>query len=242
MILAFATADPRVEVFSAAGLVVPPRRGASPRSPSSCHLRRAEAPLVPRGALRRTPAWGALAGQLLRRRGPDRRPHRHPDLRPDHRLPRLAAAGRAGARALPGGAARRRRRSAATSPAPLPAGRGHRGRHGAGGGRVRADEPLGADHASTTASSNVAAAARRLRLRAGAGAGQRRGAGQHRRRRATAWPRALVVVARMVGMLVGISALTTIGLRRYYAEQADLPTAREVCGGTTPVRRVHRTC
>jgi hypothetical protein len=42
---------------------------------------------------------------------------------------------------------------------------------------------------------------------------------------------ALVVVARMVGMLVGISALTTIGLRRYYAEQADLPSVREVCGG-----------
>jgi len=42
---------------------------------------------------------------------------------------------------------------------------------------------------------------------------------------------AFVVVARMVGMLVGISALTTIGLRRYYAEQADLPAPREVCGG-----------
>jgi hypothetical protein len=31
-------------------------------------------------------------------------------------------------------------------------------------------------------------------------------------------------------MLVGISALTTIGLRRYYAEQADIPPVREVCG------------
>ncbi len=40
---------------------------------------------------------------------------------------------------------------------------------------------------------------------------------------------ALLVVARMVGMLVGISALTTIGLRRYYAVQADLPTPQDVC-------------
>jgi ABC-type amino acid transport system permease subunit len=44
---------------------------------------------------------------------------------------------------------------------------------------------------------------------------------------------ATVVVARMVGMLVGISALTTIGLRRYYAETTDLPSPREVCGGRT---------
>ena len=32
---------------------------------------------------------------------------------------------------------------------------------------------------------------------------------------------ALLVVARMVGMLVGISALTTIGLRRFYAAVAE---------------------
>ena len=53
---------------------------------------------------------------------------------------------------------------------------------------------------------------------------------------------ALVVVARMVGMLVGISALTTIGLRRYYAVQADLPSVREVCERRTAVRGVHPTC
>jgi hypothetical protein len=44
---------------------------------------------------------------------------------------------------------------------------------------------------------------------------------------------AMLVVARMVGMLVGISALTTIGLRRYYAVQVDLPSPAEVCGGVT---------
>jgi hypothetical protein len=44
---------------------------------------------------------------------------------------------------------------------------------------------------------------------------------------------ALLVVARMVGMLVGISALTTIGLRRYYAVQADIPSPHSVCGATS---------
>jgi hypothetical protein len=37
----------------------------------------------------------------------------------------------------------------------------------------------------------------------------------------------------MVGMLVGISALTTIGLRRYYSVSSDFPSPSEVCGGRT---------
>jgi predicted MFS family arabinose efflux permease len=40
---------------------------------------------------------------------------------------------------------------------------------------------------------------------------------------------ALVVVARMVGMLVGVSALTAIGLRRYYALADDVPSPSELC-------------
>lgn len=42
---------------------------------------------------------------------------------------------------------------------------------------------------------------------------------------------ALLVVSRMIGMLVGISALTTIGLRRYYAVSAHIPPPLKVCGG-----------
>jgi MFS family permease len=44
---------------------------------------------------------------------------------------------------------------------------------------------------------------------------------------------ALLVVARTVGMLVGISTLTTIGLRRYYAVQVDLPAPADVCASGT---------
>jgi MFS family permease len=40
---------------------------------------------------------------------------------------------------------------------------------------------------------------------------------------------ALVVVARMVGMLVGVSALTAIGLRRYYTLVDAIPSPNELC-------------
>jgi MFS family permease len=42
---------------------------------------------------------------------------------------------------------------------------------------------------------------------------------------------AFLVVARMIGMLVGISALTTLGLRRYYAVSANFPAPTQVCHG-----------
>ena len=59
VILAFATADPQVQVFSDRGiwyLLV----AAVATVAFVLHLRSAEAPLVPRGALRQTPAWGAI--------------------------------------------------------------------------------------------------------------------------------------------------------------------------------------
>ena len=40
---------------------------------------------------------------------------------------------------------------------------------------------------------------------------------------------ALLIVSRTVGKLVGVSVLTTIGLRAFYATQGDLPSPRDVC-------------
>ena len=109
VILAFATADPRVEVFAPQGwwYLLAAAGGDRGRSSGTC------APRSPAGPARRAASYAGLGrapGQLLRRRGPDRGPHRHPDLRPHHRLLRLPAAGRSGPGSLPGRAAGRRRR------------------------------------------------------------------------------------------------------------------------------------
>lgn len=42
---------------------------------------------------------------------------------------------------------------------------------------------------------------------------------------------ALVVVTRMIGMLIGLSVLTAIGLNRFYTEQARLPSPQTLCPG-----------
>lgn len=44
---------------------------------------------------------------------------------------------------------------------------------------------------------------------------------------------ALLIVARMVGMLVGISALTTLGLEAFRRAVSRLPTVEELCGGSS---------
>lgn len=44
---------------------------------------------------------------------------------------------------------------------------------------------------------------------------------------------ALLVVARMVGMLVGVSALSALGLRAFRSAIADIPPVEELCGSTS---------
>ncbi len=64
IVLAFATAEPEVSVLSAQGpwfLL----GSAAAAVALVVHLRRADAPLVPRGTLSATPAWGALVVSLL---------------------------------------------------------------------------------------------------------------------------------------------------------------------------------
>ena len=59
VILAFATADPKVQVFSDQGVWY--LLGSALAAVAFVlHLRQSSAPLVPAGALRRTPAWGAM--------------------------------------------------------------------------------------------------------------------------------------------------------------------------------------
>ena len=189
VILAFATADPKVQVFSDQGRLVPPRVARSPPLVFVRHLRRAAAPLVPHGALRRTPAWGSLlvsffVGAALIAALIDIPLFARTTIYPDSQLD-----GGAGAGAVPGRAAGRR--GARRLPHPSAPRRASSPRSG------WRWPPLGFLLMSrwelTTLEQRVGqhpAGPRRLRLRAGAGAGQRRGARQHRRRRARARHRA----------------------------------------------------
>lgn len=230
VILAFATADPKIEVFSdqgwwyllgaAVGAVV-----------FAVHLRRAAAPLLPRGALAARPAWGSIVvsffvGAALIAALIDVPLFARTTVYPDSQLMaalvlvRFLAALPVGAviggyltRVLPAGVV--------TAVGMLMAAAGFLAMSrwdidsleswtatiplvvgGLGFGLALA--PVNAAVLAVTADAVHGLAS------------------------------AMVVVARMVGMLVGISALTTIGLRRYYAEQAAVPPVQDVCpAGTT---------
>ncbi|KQV76334.1 MFS transporter [Aeromicrobium sp. Root344] len=51
---------------------------------------------------------------------------------------------------------------------------------------------------------------------------------------------ALLIVARMVGMLLGISALTTIGLRAFYRASDSIPPAAELCRGKATLCQAYK--
>ncbi|HEY0888058.1 MAG TPA: MFS transporter [Nocardioides sp.] len=229
VVLAFATADPKVQVISAQGgwyLLA----AAVAALAFAVHLRRAEHPLVPVGALRRTPAWGSvvvsfLVGAALVAALIDiplfarTTVHSESQLQAALVLVRFLVALPVGA--VLGGVLIRR----------LPA--GPVAAVGMACAAVAFWQMSGWDlttleHWSANGplllgglGFGLALAPVNAAVLATTDAAVHGLAG------------AMVVVARMVGMLVGIAALTTIGLRRYYAEQADLPPAREVCDGLT---------
>ncbi len=186
----------------------------------------------PARSVRRDAGLGLPAGELLRRRGPDRGPGGHPDLRAGHGLPHLPARRRARPRPAARRAAGRRARGRLPRPAAAPGCR-HRGRDGCSSAAGFAwmstwgltslsspgrDRPAGAWPGSGFGLALAPVNAALLAATADAVHGI---------------TSALLVVARMVGMLVGISALTTIGLRRYYAVQVDLPAPTDVCASGT---------
>ena len=227
VILAFATADPKIQVFSDQGVWY--LLGSALATVAFVlHLRRADAPLVPRGTLRRTPAWGSLVvsffvGAALIAALIDiplfarTTIHAESQLMAALVLVRFLVALPVGAvlggyltRTLPAGVVTAVGMGCAAVAFLLMSRWGVTSLEDlssnvplllGGFGFGLALAPVNAAVLATTDDEVHGLAS------------------------------AMVVVARMVGMLVGISALTTLGLRRYYAEQADLPDVRDVCEG-----------
>lgn len=227
VILAFASADPEVQVFSPAGPWLLTGSAVAVLL-FWLHNRRASAPLVPHGAFAATPAWGALlvslfVGAALIAALVDipifARVTTYPDSQLMAALVLLRFLVALPAGALLGGFLIRRLPTGLVTAAGMAL---------AAGGFVWmstwgldsldhgvATVPLvlgGLGFGLAVAPVNAALLAATADAVHGVAS-------------------ALLVVARMVGMLVGISALTTIGLRRYYTLQVDLPAPAEVCGG-----------
>jgi MFS family permease len=227
VVLAFATADPRVEVFSDRGLWYL-AGGALAAVAFVLHLRRAENPIVPTGALRRTAAWGSMAvsffvGAALIAALIDIPIFARTTIYPDSQLLAALVLVRFLV-ALPVGAV-----VGGYLTQGLPAGVvTAAGMACAAVGFVAMSswhlETL--EHASATIPLVIGGFGFGLAL-APVNAAVLAATDHEVHGLATA----TVVVSRMVGMLVGISALTTIGLRRYYTEQQDMPGVREVCDG-----------
>ena len=227
VILAFATADPKVEVLSAGGgwyLA----GSAVAAALFARHLAVADAPVVPRGAMRRRPAWGGLLVSLFVGAGlvaalidiplfARTTVHADSQLGAALVLVRFLAALPVGA--VVGGLLSHRMGAGPVTAAGMACAATGFVLMSRWGPTSLADPgaslPLllgGLGFGLALAPVNAAVLAATA-------------AGVH------GLASALVVVARMVGMLVGASALTTLGLRGYYREQRRLPGVREVCEG-----------
>ncbi|MCZ4498511.1 MAG: MFS-type drug efflux transporter [Marmoricola sp.] len=227
VILAFATADPQVQVFSDAGLVYL-ASGAVAALGFAVHQRRTADPLIPRGAFAARPAWGSLVvsfliGSALIAALVDIPVFARATVYGDSQV-KAALVLVELLVALPVGAVVGGYLTRSVPAAYVTA-----------GGMVLAS--LGFwrmstwdDQALNHLSSSVALVA------AGLGFGlalapvnaallATTDAAVH------GVTSAMLVVSRMVGMLIGISALTTIGLRRFYAASDKIPDALDVCNG-----------
>ncbi len=227
IIIAFATADPQIQVFSSNGwtyLAV----AAIAAIAFAFHLRRSASPLVPRGALTATPAWGSLLvsffiGASLIAALIDiplfARSTIYPDSQLDAALVLVRFLVALPVGAIVGGYLTR------VVPAGVVTACGMA--LAACGFLLMARWDVNAlKHATTTIPLVIGGLGFGLALApVNAAVLASTSANVH------GLASALVVVSRMVGMLVGISALTTIGLRRYYAEQAGIRPVREVCDG-----------
>ncbi|RYB90937.1 MFS transporter [Nocardioides glacieisoli] len=227
VILAFATADPKIEVFSPRGRWY--LLGAVVAAAAfAWHVRRAANPLVPRGALRRTPAWGALlvsffVGAALIAALIDIPLFARTTVYPDDQLPAALVLVRF-LLALPVGAVAGGYLIRFLSPGVVTA---------VGMLMAAAGFVLMTRWGLTTLEEPIANVALVV---GGLGFGLALAPVNAALLAFTdddvhGVATAFVVVSRMVGMLIGISALTTIGLRRYYAEQKVVPPVQEVCDG-----------
>nr|WP_202387494.1 MFS transporter [Nocardioides flavescens] len=226
VILAFATADPAVQVFSDQGLWY--LLGSAVAALAFVlHLRRAEAPLLPRGALHRRPAWGAVAvsffvGAALIAALIDipifarTTTYRDSQLMAALVLVRFLVALPVGA--VVGGYLVRSRSAGLVTTVGM-------GLSAVGFAMMSRWGVDALEHPSATVALVVCGLGFGLAL-APVNAAVLASTDDAVHGVASA----MVVVARMVGMLVGISALTTIGLRRFYAEQDAIDTVAQVCG------------
>ncbi|HYO40135.1 MAG TPA: MFS transporter [Nocardioidaceae bacterium] len=225
VVLAFSTADPEVSVFSPAGpwLLL---GSAALLLVAVWHARRTPRPLVPRGAFRPRAAWGALAvsffvGAALIAALVDipifARVTVHPDSQLDAALVLLRLLVALPVGAVVGGFLVSRLPASAVAALGM------------------ASAAVGLGWMSTWGLTSLDAGLATVPLvLTGLGFGLALAPVNTALLAATGddvhgVASALLVVARMVGMLVGISALTTLGLRRFYAEQADLPSPADVC-------------